>query len=119
VYFEKPIVGWASYAFASETDIYIDYSVIGGSLDDGSPLPDRKAFIDTHYEGVRTFTGTIDWAAEGTTYANGDAWRVYEMVFASDYSAIESGRIDSFLADGTHRSTRFYGSDFYYVLLAD
>jgi hypothetical protein len=111
-------IGWVSYTFAAEDDIYIDYSAYPAeiTLDDGSPVPDHKAFIDIAYEGARTFTGTIDWAAEGTTYFGGDALRVYEMIFAPDYTSIESGRVDSFLSDGTHRLTWFYAEDWFYVL---
>jgi hypothetical protein len=118
VYVQKgQALGFASYAFAAETEIYIDYTAFPShvTLDDGAALPPHKAFVDTGFAGARTFTGTIDWEMDGSTLG-GDARWVYEMVFAADYSSIESGTSDSFLADGTHRGTLYFGTDLIYVL---
>lgn len=110
-------LGVASYHFDAEDDIYIDYSAAPDdwALDDGSPLPTRKAFIETGYEGIRTFDAVIDWSTpEGSTSGGVQKW-VYSMVFDEGYTAITSGTLEGYDSDGELMYILAFGEDMIYT----
>mmetsp|Transcript_51752 Transcript_51752/g.123162 ORF Transcript_51752/g.123162 Transcript_51752/m.123162 type:complete len:322 (-) Transcript_51752:75-1040(-) len=88
-------VGFASYHFEKNGEAYISYEspFCNGfpSLDDGSPLPQRKWFTQpTFDEETRTFRGVINW--DPTSFKGAVCWE-YEMLFSEDLSRIQAGHI--------------------------
>ena len=100
VYLQGGSVGQASYHFDAPDDVYISYENAPArwTLDDGSPPPKQKQFVDPHYdEATRTFTGTIHWS---DSPFNGDSRWDYTMVFSDDFSLICSGSLRTFSVSG-------------------
>ena len=60
----------------------IKYENIPWTLDDGSPPPRKKYFINDHFDlDGKCFTGEIDWS--GNPFGGAKRW-VYEMIFSED-----------------------------------
>ena len=48
-----------------ESGSYISYSISDWTADDGQMYPEKKYFLETHYDSEkRIFTGWIDWTVE-------------------------------------------------------
>lgn len=98
--------GIASYHFDSMClgSCYISYSNAPPTwlLDDGSPPPNKKPFENVSYdEGSRTFRGDVVW--EPRAFAGSARWE-YELRFAEDFSAIESGRMQPYGPGGVEQT---------------
>jgi len=77
-------VGLASYHFELDGP-YISYEDIPDNwrLDDGSPPPENKYFMDPYYdEQNRRFTGWIDWS--DNPFHGNIRWD-YMIVFSEDW----------------------------------
>merc|ERR1719223_492986 len=90
------------YHFVDVSDCYISFEHprrTDWMLDDGSALPSRKAFLNSHYNpGTRTFTGRVSW--EPTTW-NGEQFWEYEMVFSENFLSVVAGQVYHFLPNGS------------------
>eukprot|EP00397_Hematodinium_sp_SG-2012_P011067 GEMP01011195.1.p1 GENE.GEMP01011195.1~~GEMP01011195.1.p1 ORF type:complete len:440 (+),score=93.15 GEMP01011195.1:337-1656(+) len=85
-------IGLASYHFESEDNAYLSYERAPDDwlLDDGTKPPERKTFVDAHYDpDTRTFTGTVIWPVPFNGHGKWD----YEMVFSKDFMIIERGGV--------------------------
>jgi|GEM_PF-3191784 len=119
VYAESTGVGFASYHFDAEDDIYVDYThadAAGWGLDSGAPLPTRKPFTDTSldYEN-RRFTGTLDWTSD--PFGGRDKF-VYDMRFSDDFLEISGGTVVLVFTDGSEHTFEF-GQDVQYRAITD
>ena len=89
VYIQGGRVGLASYHFDAPDNVYISYKNAYSTwkLDDGSPPPVTKRFVNPHYdEAKRTFTGTVLWS---DVSFNGDArWEVPALCDLSVFSPL-------------------------------
>lgn len=115
VYLQAGSPGVGEYHFDSPTDCYISYASCpeAWKLDDGSPLPARKAFLNPCYDvATRTFTGSVEWGE--TTIHNGDARWEYQLVFSPSMNIIAGGARKQFDADGALRSQCRYPEDLIY-----
>jgi len=86
--------GLASFHFEDSTSAHVSYEhprCQNLRLDDGSPLPSRKAFEDAFWHApTRTFHGTLKWAPSSL---KGSAnWR-FVMQFASEFGYICGGSV--------------------------
>jgi len=118
VYIQDGTEGLASYHF-SEAESYISYSAAPPSwlLDDGSPPPLKKPFLNVHYDTIaRTFTAVVDWT---DVNFDGDAKWFYRMIFSEDLSQIEGGEVLSYDADGQKGDWHTYNDDLIYVRQQD
>ena len=116
VYVQCNTVGLASYHF-SEEESYISYSAAPPNwlLDDGSPPPVKKPFLQTNYDPTsRTFRAVVDWS--DINFA-GDAEWIYRMVFSEDFTMIERGEVLSYDADGEQGRWHVYQRDLHYKRL--
>ena len=111
--------GLASYHFA-EQESYISYSAAPffWRLDDGSPPPVRKPFLNTSYDmETRTFRGIINWSPVNW---NGNSKWVYRIVFSEDFMTIESGEVIMYDAQGEETAeTHVYGQHLFYMRVFD
>lgn len=106
--------GLASYHF-NEEESYISYSAAPQSwrLDDGSPPPVKKPFLNSMYDpGSRTFRAIVDWS--GVNFG-GDAKWIYRMVFSEDFTQIEGGEVLSYGAAGEKRRWEAYEQNLFYI----
>ena len=119
IYVQDGGIGYASYHFDAENDVYISYGNAPGNwvMDNGQHYPDRKAFIDIEFHiPDRVFQGTIDWSSpENTTAGGAETW-IYEMIFSPDYETISGGYVKAFSPGGQHLTTYYFGSDLVYWL---
>ena len=118
VYVQAGTVGLASYHF-SEEESYISYSAAHPSwrLDNGSPPPVRKPFLNATYDaGSRTFRAVVDWSEVNF---HGDAEWVYRMVFSEDFSTIERGEVISYDAQGRKGDWHAYKQDLFYMRVVE
>ncbi|MCB9592734.1 MAG: hypothetical protein H6719_08375 [Sandaracinaceae bacterium] len=110
VYVQPQGLGFASYHFDAEDDVYIRYETLPVPLDNGLPFPARKAFTDLRFDlSNRVFEANIDWTEQGTTVNGASRWE-YRMVFSSDYSRIESGELGVFAPGGEMLDTITFGA---------
>ena len=116
VYVQSDTVGLASYHF-SEDESYISYSAAPPSwcLDNGSPPPIKKLFLNAFYDGSsRTFRAVVD---RSDVNFNGDAEWIYRMVFSEDFTCIERGEVISYDARGVKGDWYVYQQDLLYERL--
>ena len=116
VYVQGGTEGLASYHF-NEVESYISYSSAPPSwlLDDGSPPPVKKLFLNASYNAsTRTFSAVVDWSHVNF---DGDAKWIYRMVFSEDFTSIEGGEVLSYGAEGEKRHWHAYEEDLFYVRL--
>ena len=116
VYIQGGTEGLASYHF-SEAESYISYSAAPPNwlLDDGSPPPVKKPFLNSHYDpSTRTFIAVVDWT---DVNFHGDAKWFYRIIFSEDFSQIEGGEVLSYDSDGGKRRWHAYGQNLFYVRL--
>lgn len=114
VYVQCDTEGLASYHF-NDGDSYISYSAAPPfwRLDDGSPPPVKKPFLNASYDAsTRTFRAAVDWSHVNF---NGDAKWIYRIVFSEDFASIESGEVLSYGAAGEKRHWHAYEQDLFYV----
>lgn len=118
VYVQSNTVGLASYHF-SEEESYISYSTAPPSwrLDNGTPPPIKKPFLNSFYDGSsRTFRAVVDWS---DVNFHGDAEWIYRMVFSEDFTCIERGEVISYDARGVKGNWHAYQQDLFYVRLQE
>lgn len=119
VYVQKFGLGFASYHFDTEENVYISYSAFPSNivLDNNKAFPRTKNFINIEFDyDNRIFIGTIDWSSpEGTTVNGAERW-VYRMVFNNQYTKIESGTSESYDANSNLMATYIFGTDLIYSL---
>lgn len=116
VYVQGGTEGLASYHF-SEAENYISYSAAPPNwlLDDNSPPPVKKPFLNAHYDpSARMFTAVVDWT---DVNFHGDAKWFYRMIFSEDFSRIEGGEVLSYGSAGDKRRWHAYGQNLFYVRL--
>ena len=119
IYVQGGTEGLASYHFA-EQESYISYSAAPffWRLDDGSPPPVRKPFLNTSYDmETRTFRGIINWSPVNW---NGNSKWIYRIVFSEDFMTIESGEVITYDAQGEETAeTHVYGQHLFYMRVFD
>ena len=114
VYIQGGTLGLASYHF-SEEESYISYSAAPPNwrLDDGSPPPAKKPFLQATYDAsCRTFRAVVDWSDNNF---HGHAEWIYRMVFSEDFRTIEKGEVIAYEADGSKGAWHAYEQDLFYV----
>ena len=114
IYIQWNMEGLASYHFEEE-ESYISYSAAPPywRLDDGSPPPVRKPFLNSSYNmDTRTFRGTIDWSL--VNWHGNSKW-VYRIVFSEDFMAIDSGEVVIYDSQGEETNEAcVYGQQIFY-----
>jgi hypothetical protein len=116
VYLQGGVPGIAAYHFDAPDDCYISYAEAPAAwrLDDGSPMPEKKQFVNPSYDATtRTFTGSIEWG-ETTTINGGDARWEYRLEFSASMNVISGGCKWPSGADGTQRNKITYPTDLIY-----
>lgn len=104
MFYASMLEGIASYHFDAEDDCYISYTNAPPEwlLDDGSPPPAKKPFLNPRFEAqARTFRGEIHW---DPPFGGAARWD-YEMVFAEDFGSIAGGRLHEYDSDGRQKET--------------
>jgi hypothetical protein len=123
VFVQGDRAGLASYHFPAGIGIsgaYISYEAAPMSwlLDNGQPPSRCKPFLNPTYDAdTRTFRGDIEWTESSF---GGDVKWQYTMVFAADFSSIESGQVLRFRdADSPHTGLLVYGHHLNYKLYVE
>jgi hypothetical protein len=114
VYLQGDREGLASYHF-NEDGSYISYKAAPPAwrLDDGSPPPVTKPFLNATYDpSIRTFRAIVDWSS--VNFSGAAQW-IYRIVFSEDFTIIESGEVLSYGAEGEKKRWHIYEQDLFYV----
>jgi len=86
-------IGWASYHFVNESEVYINWWEFRESYEDGSKVT-TKYFENISFDSPsRTFKGSLVFEKTIPNFGNPKRWD-YEMTFNVDYSMISKGKLE-------------------------
>ena len=92
-------IGWASYHFVNESEVYINWWEFDASYEDGSKAR-TKYFENISFDDVsRTFRGMLIFDKTIPDFGSPKKFD-YEMIFNEDYSMIHNGKIKITDQDG-------------------
>ena len=92
-------IGWASYHFVNESEVYINWWEFDTSYEDGSKAR-TKYFENISFDDVsRTFRGMLIFDKTIPDFGSPKKFD-YEMIFNEDYSMIHNGKIKVTEQDG-------------------
>jgi len=86
-------IGWASYHFVNESEVYINWWEFRESYEDGSKVT-TKYFENISFDSPsRTFKGSLVFENTIPNFGNPKRWD-YEMTFDVDYSMMSKGKVE-------------------------
>ena len=86
-------IGWASYHFVDESQVYINWREFNEYYEDGSKVT-IKYFENISFESsTRTFKGDLFFEKSIPNFDNPKRWN-YEMTFNEDYSMVNQGKVE-------------------------
>lgn len=86
-------IGWASYHFVNESEVYINWWELRESYEDGSKVT-TKYFENISFDSPsRTFKGSLVFDKTIPNFGKPKRWD-YEMTFNIDYSMMSKGKLE-------------------------
>ena len=99
-------IGWASYHFVNESEVYINWWEFRETYEDGSKVT-TKYFENISFDSPsRTFKGSLFFEKTIPNLGSPKRWN-YEMTFDADYSMMSKGKIEKINQQG-NKVVRYY-----------